>query len=176
MMDGRASPDHQHVYRNMHDVAIVTGEPVSEQLAPSFKCTSGRAVKFAVLVGLVFTLIFAPAQIVSALKHIRVDLSAVPLNIVLPSYIVLDCLRKLFPPLYFCFPLSTFWIFYCVDSLGGGSGAVVYLLARLADVVTVAACRYLYQSYANRIFDDDTPFPFVLEDLRMAVRGIAERQ
>jgi hypothetical protein len=173
-MDGRTSPSSTtHVYRNMHDVAIVTGEPVSEPLVTShFKCTSGRLAKFVVLVALVCALILAPAQIVSALKHIRGDLAAMSLSIVMPLYMLLDLLRKLFPPLYFCFPLSTFWIFYCVDSLGASSGAVVYLLARLEDIVTVVACRYLYQSYASRIFDDDTPFPFVLEDLRMAVRGI----
>eukprot|EP00937_MAST-01D_sp_MAST-1D-sp2_P006918 g6918.t1 len=75
--------------------------------------------------------------------------------LVLPLYVLATALRKLFPPLYFLFPLGTVFAMYCVDKRGVHQGALVYQAIKLQDIAYFLLIRRFYSAPVQRMFKED---------------------
>eukprot|EP00300_Choanocystis_sp_HF-7_P030423 c39260_g1_i1.p1 GENE.c39260_g1_i1~~c39260_g1_i1.p1 ORF type:complete len:324 (+),score=76.35 c39260_g1_i1:53-1024(+) len=129
---------------------------------PCITCTprtKKRLVRLLVLAIVIGIIVVLSIEASSYLNKARKKLQSVPLYLFVLLYLLLNIPRKLFPILYYIFPIGTLVQFYAADRYSAHTAALLVELLKLQDLVFFIAIRYLYSGVAEAIFDPEAPVP-----------------
>ncbi|KAJ1453200.1 hypothetical protein M885DRAFT_524847 [Pelagophyceae sp. CCMP2097] len=119
-----------------------------------------ECMKLFVFAGVIIAIVVCSKEVGSAVLSSRKFFKdRVPLGLCLSLVVLVNGVRRIFPPLYYTLPTGTLAILILVDKLGVWMGGLAYQATNLFDLVWFFALRWLYEKPMFRILDEDAPPP-----------------
>ena len=112
-------------------------------------------LKLAILVGIIVGAVFGGQAWQNYISYFRSALQVVPLWGGCGGFCVLHFVRKMFPPLYFAFPVMGLTQIYLADRVGPLYGAAILQALKLQDVLHFVLMRRYYTPFADALLETD---------------------